>query len=147
MYSNNKIITILQNIYQNKIGFHTRFQNIWRSGDTNRTVPCAALSLWYWFYLYWVSFFGLDKPCLKDIEEDIFNLPRLCKELQPRCEILSDILEQSYQRNAMLFVRFIYQQKTDKESSLKSLKILLSVLESIIEWTTENIFQYVVKRQ
>jgi len=75
---------------------------------------------------------------------EIHDLPLLCKNLQPRTEVLGEIPGQIAFIEAMpdydteLFCN--KKMKTDPASALDALKILLPILENIGVWTPDAIF-------
>lgn len=74
----------------------------------------------------------------------IEDLPLLCKNLQPRTEVLGEIPEQIAfigelpDYDTELFVN--KKMKTDPASAKEALEILLPILESVEPWVPEAIF-------
>lgn len=85
------------------------------------------------------------KPWFGDTITQINDIRLLCKNLQPRCEIFSDIQDKiSFIEKLPEFDKQLYfnkKQKTTPETSLESLEILLPLLEKIDEWKPEVIFE------
>lgn len=90
------------------------------------------------------QFIEVAKPWLADVVDEIRDLPLLCKNLQPRTEVLGEILDQiAFIKDLPAFDAELYnneKMKTDPASSLKSLKILLPILGGIKVWSAEAIF-------
>ena len=91
------------------------------------------------------AFLQKAKPVIGDeMLSEIKDLALLCKNLQPRTEVLGEIPEQigfikeMPDYDAELYVN--KKMKTDPASALESLKILLPVLEAVSDWTPETIF-------
>ena len=84
------------------------------------------------------------KPWMADFAENIKDMKLLCKNLQPRTEVLGEIPEQIAFINALPdFDKDLYfnkKMKTDPESSLESLKILREILGTVADWTPDGIF-------
>jgi glutamyl-tRNA synthetase len=84
-------------------------------------------------------------PWIQKVVHCEFNIDLLCKNLQPRCEVLSDLPERvSFIEKMLDYDIFLYQNdkaKTNIESSLEALLMLLPVLERIDIWQQDEIFE------
>lgn len=96
------------------------------------------------------KFVDFAKPWIGDSEKYIHNMEILCKNLQTRCDIFSDIPEQvAFIKERPEFDDQYYynkKMKTTPESSLDALEIILPILESIDEWNPEYIFNECSKK-
>ena len=91
------------------------------------------------------AFIEKAKPVIGEkLLAEIKDLTLLCKNLQPRTEVLSEIPAQIAFIGEMpdydddLYVN--KKMKTDPASALESLKLLLPLLEGVEDWTPETIF-------
>ena len=91
------------------------------------------------------AFLEKAKPVIgDDLLSQIRDLPLLCKNLQPRTEVLGEIRDavafigEMPDYDAELYVN--KKMKTDPSSALESLRILLPLLEGIEDWTPDAIF-------
>ena len=84
------------------------------------------------------------KPVMSEYLEDIKDLCLLCKNLQPRTEVLGEIPEQiAFIREMPDYDNELYvnkKMKTDPETAKQSLEILLPLLTAVENWTPEEIF-------
>ncbi len=75
---------------------------------------------------------------------EIKDLPLLCKNLQPRTEVLGEIPEQiAFIGEMPEYDNELYcnkKMKTDPATALEALNILLPVLEGVADWTPDAIF-------
>ena len=82
----------------------------------------------------------IDQAVHCDIDRDL-----LCQNLQPRCEVLSDIPAQLDFFDAVLpYESDMYtnkKQKTNPETAKRALEALLPVLEGMTDWHKDNIFE------
>ena len=82
---------------------------------------------------------GIDKAVHVEIDRDL-----LCANLQPRCEVLSEIPEQLDFFDAPLpFGPELYankKQKTTPDTAREALNALLPVLEGLADWNKDAIF-------
>lgn len=91
------------------------------------------------------KFTELAKSWIGDALPQIFDVQLLCKNLQPRCEVFSDIPEQiSFitempEFDAELF--FNKKMKTTPETALEALNILLPIIENVEDWNPQSIFE------
>lgn len=89
------------------------------------------------------------KEWMPNIVNDVSNLELLCKNLQPRVEVFSEITEKTAfiehlpEFDAELYIN--KKAKTNPKVALESLKLLLPLLENIDDWTSENIYSSCVK--
>lgn len=83
-------------------------------------------------------------PWMEDFKANIKDIALLCRNLQPRTEVLGEIPQQiAFINELPAFDRELYfnkKMKTDPENSLESLNILLGVLEDLTDWTPDSIF-------
>jgi glutamyl-tRNA synthetase len=90
------------------------------------------------------QFIVAAKPWMEDVITEVFDLPLLCKNLQPRTEVFCEIPAQiAFIKALPAFDANLYnnqKMKTDPASSLESLKIILPVIEGIKVWSVEDIF-------
>ena len=91
------------------------------------------------------AFLEKAKPVIGDaLLSQIFDLPLLCKNLQPRTEVLGEIPEmiafigEMPEYDAELYRN--KKMKTDPASALEALKLLLPILEGAAEWKPEALY-------
>ncbi len=81
----------------------------------------------------------IDKAVHRDIDRDL-----LCQNLQPRCEVLGEIVDQLdffdavVEHDAEMYCN--KKQKTTPETAKEALEALVPVLEGIQDWNRDNIF-------
>ncbi len=81
----------------------------------------------------------IDKAVHRDIDRDL-----LCQNLQPRCEVLGEIVDQLdffdavVEHDAEMYRN--KKQKTTPETAKEALEALVPVLEGIQDWNRDNIF-------
>ena len=90
------------------------------------------------------NFHKLALPYYKDLEDRNMDLAFLSKVLQPRIEVLNQITEQTdFLIQMPEYDVALYENKkmkTNPETAAKALQIVLPVMESISDWTNENLF-------
>ena len=90
------------------------------------------------------NFHKLALPYYKDLEDRNMDLAFLSKVLQPRIEVLNQITEQTdFLIKMPEYDVALYENKkmkTNPEIAAKALQIVLPVMESISDWTNENLF-------
>lgn len=90
------------------------------------------------------NFHKLALPYYKDLEDRNMDLTFLSKVLQPRIEVLNQITEQTdFLIQMPEYDVALYENKkmkTNPETAAKALQIVLPVLESVGDWTNENLF-------
>ena len=90
------------------------------------------------------NFHKLALPYYKDLEDRNMDLAFLSKVLQPRIEVLNQITEQTdFLIQMPEYDVALYENKkmkTNPEIAAKALQIVLPVMESISDWTNENLF-------
>ena len=90
------------------------------------------------------DFHKLALPYYKDLENKNMDLAFLSKVLQPRIEVLNQITEQTdFLAKMPEYDIALYENKkmkTNPEIAAKALNLVLPVLESIGDWTNENLF-------
>lgn len=90
------------------------------------------------------NFHKLALPYYKDLEDRNMDLTFLSKVLQPRIEVLNQITEQTdFLIQMPEYDVALYENKkmkTNPETAAKALQIVLPVVESISDWTNENLF-------
>lgn len=90
------------------------------------------------------NFHKLALPYYKDLEDRNMDLTFLSKVLQPRIEVLNQITEQTdFLIQMPEYDVALYENKkmkTNPETAAKALQIVLPVMESISDWTNENLF-------
>ena len=91
------------------------------------------------------AFLDKAKPVIGEaLLAEIKDLPLLCKNLQPRTEVLGEIPEQIGFIKAMpVYDDELYcnkKMKTDPATALEALTTLLPVLENVADWTPDAIF-------
>ena len=91
------------------------------------------------------EFQALADPWISQMVHKPIDRALLCANLQPRCEVLSDIPEQLDFFDAVLpFTSDMYtnkKQKTSPESAKQALEALLPVLEQLEDWNRDAIFE------
>ena len=90
------------------------------------------------------DFHKLALPYYKDLEDRNMDLAFLSKVLQPRIEVLNQITEQTdFLIQMPEYDVALYENKkmkTNPEIAAKALQLVLPVMESISDWTNENLF-------
>lgn len=90
------------------------------------------------------NFHKLALPYYKDLEDRNMDLAFLSKVLQPRIEVLNQITEQTdFLTKMPEYDLALYENKkmkTNPEIAAKALNLVLPVLESVGDWTNENLF-------
>ena len=90
------------------------------------------------------NFHKLALPYYKDLEDRNMDLAFLSKVLQPRIEVLNQITEQTdFLIQMPEYDVALYENKkmkTNPETAAKALQLVLPVMESISDWTNENLF-------
>lgn len=90
------------------------------------------------------NFHKLALPYYKDLEDRNMDLAFLSKVLQPRIEVLNQITEQTdFLIQMPEYDVALYENKkmkTNPEIAAKALQLVLPVMESISDWTNENLF-------
>ena len=90
------------------------------------------------------DFHKLALPYYKDLENKNMDLAFLSKVLQPRIEVLNQITEQTdFLAKMPEYDVSLYENKkmkTNPETAAKALQLVLPVMESISDWTNENLF-------
>lgn len=90
------------------------------------------------------NFHKLALPYYKDLENKNMDLAFLSKVLQPRIEVLNQITEQTdFLAKMPEYDVSLYENKkmkTNPEIAAKALNLVLPVLESVGDWTNENLF-------
>jgi len=90
------------------------------------------------------EFHKLAEPYYANIKTAI-NLPALSAVLQPRVETLNQIISETDFLSAVPdYALSLYENKkmkTDTEVAKKALHLVLPVLQSVTEWTNENLFE------
>lgn len=90
------------------------------------------------------DFHKLALPYYKDLEDRNMDLAFLSKVLQPRIEVLNQITEQTdFLAKMPEYDITLYENKkmkTNPEIAAKALNLVLPVLESVGDWTNENLF-------
>ena len=90
------------------------------------------------------DFHKLALPYYKDLENKNMDLAFLSKVLQPRIEVLNQITEQTdFLAKMPEYDIALYENKkmkTNPEIAAKALNLVLPVLESVGDWTNENLF-------
>ena len=91
------------------------------------------------------KFLELARPVIGDaLLAKIKDLPLLCKNLQPRTEVLGEIPEQiAFIAGVPEYDNELYcnkKMKTDPATALEALQTLLPLLESVENWTPDAIF-------
>lgn len=95
------------------------------------------------------TFIEKAKPWLNDIIDDVENLELLCRNLQPRTEILSEITEKvQFIKKLPEFSAELYinkKAKTTPKLALEVLEIILPILENIDVWDSNIIYNMCVE--
>ena len=90
------------------------------------------------------NFHKLALPYYKDLEDRNMDLAFLSKVLQPRIEVLNQITEQTdFLAKMPEYDVSLYENKkmkTNPEIAARALQLVLPVMESISDWTNENLF-------
>ena len=90
------------------------------------------------------AFMEAAKPWMADVLDKIHDLPLLCKNLQPRTEVLGEIGDQiGFIKELPAFDAELYvnkKMKTNPETALEALNILKPMLEGMESWKAEDIF-------
>ena len=90
------------------------------------------------------DFHKLALPYYKDLENKNMDLAFLSKVLQPRIEVLNQITEQTdFLAKMPEYDVDLYENKkmkTNPEIAARALNLVLPVLESVGDWTNENLF-------
>ena len=85
------------------------------------------------------------KPWLADVIDKVKDFELLCKNLQPRTEILSDISEKvEFIKCTPAFSADLYNNKkakTTPQIACKSLEMMLPVLENLSDWNSQTIYE------
>ena len=92
------------------------------------------------------DFVRLAEPWIRKVVKSEINIPLLCQNLKPRCEILSDIPDRVAFIDAMPeeYDLELYKNKkfkTDAETSLTALKALEPKLEAVENWDKDGIYE------
>ncbi len=92
------------------------------------------------------AFVKLAEPWIRKVVKSEIDIDLLCKNLKPRCEVLSDIPERVQFIDSMDpdFDPELYKNKkfkTDASTSLTALKALLPKLEAVTDWTKDSIYE------
>ena len=86
----------------------------------------------------------------EDLLAEIENADLLCRNLQPRTEVLGEIPDQlGFIREVPDYDNELYcnkKMKTDPATALEALQILLPVLEGVTDWSPETIFAACAER-
>lgn len=91
------------------------------------------------------DFTELARPWVESVVKTPIDLQLLCKNLKPRCEILSDLparvmfIDNMPEDYDLAFYRN-KKFKTDESTSLTALKALLPALEANEDWTREGVY-------
>lgn len=91
------------------------------------------------------EFTEIARPWVESVVKTPIDLNLLCKNLKPRCEILSDLpdrimfidnMPEEYDLTFFQNKKF----KTDESTALAALKALLPALENVDEWTRDGVY-------